>query len=206
MRLKVLITAFLVLSLLGACVIAANRVKIEGYVIESRAIGTIADVVGKDAETPLFSHFTGKEFGRISIVTNVDLLTLTERLGSSLFAKMWFCSNPNVEIVLGWGVYVAGKNVQQWNLELHTSGKRSTEVGGPNLQYDLVLFQKWTTDWKIPGSFANSKTPTYYAKFDLQERPQDICISLGGGNASSTIESNVIVIPASELKQIFGDP
>ena len=204
MRMSIPTTAFTSLLLLSACAIITHRIEIESYSIQVQNLSAIANVVGNDVTFPIVKQASGKTFALVKITTNKDLLAFTNRLGSTIFADTWFCSKPDQKIFLGpGGVYVAGKDVMQWDAEFQLSGKRDKTIDKPIFEYDLVLMQARKSDWGLSEELKSDKNRTSYLKFDLQNSPKDVCISLSGGTMTSVLRSNTIVIPAADLRKIF---
>jgi len=205
MKIKKKFTFGILITLIGCVVVAQSyRVEIKSNSIRNVKRVSLTSVIGNDVNTPLIKDWTNGDFVVVEIITDKDLLALSRQLGSTMFADIWFCQNPNKAVRLNLpDVYTKSKSVNEWNLAFEKTGKVGKEIDKPIFKYEVVLLKKWNRDWEISDALKKDKKQVYYLKYDLKENPQDICISLAGGNITQGIKSNEIVIPAAEIENVL---
>jgi len=205
MKLKTHFIFGILIVLIGCVlVVPSRRVEIKNNSIRVVKRVSIASVIGRDVSIPLIKDWTNGNFIVVEITTDKDLLELTRRLGSTMQANSWFCQKPETVVRLNLpDVYTKSKSVGEWNLIFEKTGKVGKEIDKPIFKYEVVLLQKWNRVWEISDALKKDKKQVYYLKHDLEETPQDICISLTGGNMTQSIKSNEIVIPAAEIESVL---
>lgn len=137
----------------------------------------------------------------VSVIAPFDLLGYINKNDYSVFAKSYFCDQPENAVMLGMNLYQNGLAVTD-QIGASKSGSNPAESLTGRFIYDVVLVDSFDADWEVPSALRSRSGQTTYKKFNLINHPQNVCISVSGGTMLTryhNYEFNVVRVSKESL-------
>ena len=178
----------LAFTLLGGC---ASTVTIEDYTVRSIKNEELSKYIGT-LRARQESAVSRDGFLLVRITTAEDLIRMSQTKSLIVDPKVRFCDRSGKRYRLNVsGMSLNGRNLFERMLD------EPDQRYDHERTYDVLLYVTLKEN-----TFADEYNPTLsHAGHDLRHNPDDLCISVGGGNLGTRIYSNTIRVGEDAIRQ-----